>query len=335
MDHWETWARSLPGEDTSKAKPMEAQIYLSKPNGKVLTDHKPFTASVQCEINGPMAKDVEIKPYIRPKGTLKVVNSNFGCESQPGFKDKSGNVPKNPARAAGGICFAGAVELHYKPDPESDLGLELIRENAKPDKMYKVQLFPSVGKAQVSGCLFPKDMHDAQWAIQECMKTLTAAGIPPGNDDSAYKITKPLEPVSLKYNMGLVKTHDRVVFDLEGLAKALEDTSVDDLPYPFAEKIMHAVESQELQFKFRITPKTSPLVKVYGKGSINILSCRKPEEADNISAFLEKVVDKHWMEVVGVIPPTDAAIQAYPVKTIINMAAVQRGASIRDVYESY
>lgn len=329
------WSQSAPEKDISKLQPMEAQIYVAKPNGKSLTKHRAFTASVHCVINGPKAKDLDVISNIEPGGTLKVINSNVGCKSLKGFKDKSGKTPKNPARATSIVCFAGAIEFHYMPDPDSQLAKELIQRGAPKDKYYMVQLFPSTGEAQVPGCLFADTMHDARWAIEECMKTLEKSGIPPEGEDNKYRIVKPLIPVSLKYNMALVKLHDRVVFDLDGLAKVLEDTPTDELPYPFAGKIMRAVENQELQFKFNIAKKTNPLVKVYGKGSINILSCRKPEEADKIAEFLEKTISSHWMETTGVVPATDSEIQQYPIKKIVNIPAMRRGVSFKDAHEDY
>lgn len=327
-----TWARTPPGPRPHRDNPTEAQTFIFKPqDGHSLTPCCAFTTSVTCEINGPYVRIDDLKPMLHAGGTLKVINSNAGCESLEGYKDKSQKTPKNPTRIGKGVCFAEAMELQFEPEADSWLGKKL-KTMGREGKVYQIQMFPSTGQVQIVGCLFPETMEDARWAVDELLTKLQETGIPPGGEFTEYALTKDLYAVSKKYNTGLIKANDRVVFNLRGLVRALELET--NLPYPLESRIMHAVESQDIMFKFK-TPLSKPLIKIYGKGSINILSSKTKEEIDRIFTFLDTFILANWETVVGVIPQTDEEVAGLPNKAILNIPALKRGTPLHLAYDLY
>ena len=237
----------------------------------------------------------ELVKILEPDGEIKVINTNFGSKSQPGWefkqvtKRKTQKPKKHPDGSdkivtvrkiqGHGGCFGSALELIIVPDPETAPEsitlvakqkydeLAKVRKNKTSEmrqKYYVSEVFPSaapIGKMQIMGITDQK-LENGKYIADICAEFLNKEGV---NDNMANPIKILLgfsTLVNYKFKLDTVKLGDDYKFSIDDFVEILNNTKANppkDLPFV----IIHINPVSEKQIaSFRVKMKNPKLIAV-------------------------------------------------------------------------
>ena len=237
----------------------------------------------------------ELVKILEPEGEIKVINTNFGSKSQPGWefkqvtKRKTQKPKKHPDGAekiitirkiqGHGGCFGSALELIIVPDleiaPESikDIAKQKYAELAKVrknktnemrQKYYVSEVFPSatpIGKMQIMGITDQK-LENGKYIADICAEFLNKEGV---NDNMANPIKILLgfsTLVNYKFKLDILKLGDDYKFSIDDFTEILKQIKLnppEDLPFV----IIHINPVSEKQIaSFQIKMKNPKLIVI-------------------------------------------------------------------------
>jgi hypothetical protein len=238
----------------------------------------------------------ELVKILEPDGEVKVINTNFGSKSQPGWefkqvtKRKTQKPKKHPDGAekiitirkiqGHGGCFGSALELIVVPDldiaPESikDIAkqkyeeLSKVRKNKTNEmrqKYYVSEVFPSatpIGKMQIMGITDQK-LENGKYIADICAEFLNKEGV---NDNILFNPIKILlgfsTLVNYKFKLDTLKLGNDYKFSIDDFTEILKQTKLNppkDLPFI----IIHINPVSEKQIaSFQIKMKNPKLIVI-------------------------------------------------------------------------
>ena len=238
----------------------------------------------------------DLVKILEPDGEVKVINTNFGSKSQPGWefkqvtKRKTQKPKKHPDGAekiitirkiqGHGGCFGSALELIVVPDleiaPESikDIAkqkyeeLSKVRKNKTNEmrqKYYVSEVFPSatpIGKMQIMGITDQK-LENGKYIADICAEFLNKEGV---NDNILFNPIKILlgfsTLVNYKFKLDTLKLGDDYKFSIDDFTEILKQTRLNppkDLPFV----IIHINPVSEKQIaSFQIKMKNPKLISI-------------------------------------------------------------------------
>jgi len=272
-------------------------------------------------------------------GCVLAVNTNFAQACQPGFEhllkpalSTLGHTSSGrPRKLQGegrcmGTCFNSAIEATVRIDIGAFKAAAPAcpyRRRIPPNKVYRVQCFPTTGATQISGVLCV-DLSDAQAVLDVWVAHLNAIGF--GSSAAPVALAR-VTPVMRNYKATLAFPSPRLIVDIDAVAEyfsAIEDAAAscreeDRPPVPvrrvksLADEIktsFYYVEAAVGDAKEAKAKAREPLLEIFPSGKVNILGAKSPLFVVRVYEYLCRVFLKNWAAFVRLKPRRAPAPEA-------------------------
>ena len=289
------------------------------PEGGPFTENIMFVCTYEATLgNLQKEKPFDLLGRLTPTGAVKALNCNYGHVAQAGYEQyiKKPRPPPPPhvrqrKLQGDGTCFNSCVQATITFDGRGGAPVwpKSLR-NVLPGKTYELKTFPSTGKTQVPGVTDP-DLRDGVLIAQTWAEFLTASGASAAHGSPVAVVA--CRPLMMNYKFALVRSSDRIMFNLHALFEHFVKANTTDttIPFPIRE-VVNDQEKQKIALKFAAPGENYVRVNMFCRGKINLLGASGKEAPKKIYAYLSRLFSENWAKYVVLRPKRDSEKTAPP-----------------------